>query len=241
MHRPPLQVRAARSAAAVRGRLAEDTRRLLEDAGISQAQLARASGVPESFLSRILAGQAHPSIETYARLATAMGADLAARIYPNTGPALHDRHQARILEALLAGLGPNWQAHTEVAVRRPDRGWIDAVLHERTQSVAVATEIESELRRLEQQVRWASAKAEALPSWPGWPSLAAPAISRLLIVRWTRSTRQIVRSFPRQLAIAYPASPEAALAALQGGAPWPGPALLWARIEPAGIRLVAGR
>lgn len=54
-------------------------------------------------------------METYARLAAALGADLSARLYPNTGPAIRDRHQAGIPEALLALLHPRWRPHTEVA------------------------------------------------------------------------------------------------------------------------------
>ena len=83
---------------------------------------------------------------------------------------------------------PRWQAFTEVAVHRPSRGWIDAVLHEPRDRVAVATELQSELRRLEQLVRWSAAKAASLPSWDGWSRLGdEPRIDRLLVVRRTRA------------------------------------------------------
>jgi hypothetical protein len=106
--------------------------------------------------------------------------------------------------------------------------------------VLVATEVESEIRRIEQTIRWSAAKADALPSWEGWPSLTDPTISRLLVVRWTRTTRQIAREFGRQLGIAYPAHPDAAIAALTGRSPWPGPALIWCRLERSGYSLVSG-
>jgi hypothetical protein len=77
--------------------------------------------VDPGFISRLRAGTARPSLDTYARLATALGADLSVHIYPNTGPGIRDRHQACILEALLAGLHTRWQPFTEVAVRRPSR------------------------------------------------------------------------------------------------------------------------
>ena len=68
------------------------------DAGVKRAVLARAAGVDPSYLGRIEAGTASPSIDTYARLAAALGSDLSVRLYPNTGPTIRDRHQARIAE-----------------------------------------------------------------------------------------------------------------------------------------------
>jgi len=212
-----------------------------EDAGVSLAALARAAGVPGAYVWRIFNGDVRPSIETYARLASVLGADLTARCYPTTGPIIRDRHQARIEEELLAELAARWRPLTEIGVRRPVRGWIDLALHEPRERLVVATEIESQINRLEQQARWSTAKAEALPSWPGWAALGDPQISRLLVVRWTRQNRTIAADFPRQLAAAFPAHPADALAALTGHAPWPGPALVWARTEPAGVRFADGR
>jgi transcriptional regulator with XRE-family HTH domain len=241
MRRTTVGIAADRAALAVRRRLVEDLGRLREDAGISVAALARAADVPPGYVWRILNGEERPSIETYARLAAVLGADLSARLYPTTGPTIRDRHQARILEAMLRGLSPHWHPIPEIGVRSPVRGWIDVGLHDSRGGVIVATEIESEINRLEQQIRWSVANAEALPSWPGWPSLREPTISRLLVVRWTRQTRAIAAEFPRQLAAAFPASPDDALDALTGSSRWPGPALIWARMEVAGVRLVAGR
>jgi len=181
-------------------------------------------------------------MDTYAKLALALGSDLSARLYPNTGPSIRDRHQARMLEALLAQLHPRWRAYPEVAVRRPSRGWIDVVAHDDRAGVLVATEIQSDLRRLEQLLRWFPEKVASLPSWEGWTqigALAAP--SQLLIVRSTRTTRTIGREFERQLAAAYPAHPADALAALTGTVSWPGNALVWAEIERDRVRFIGRR
>ncbi|HLX35774.1 MAG TPA: hypothetical protein VKR30_11110 [Candidatus Limnocylindrales bacterium] len=75
-------------------------------------------------------------------------------MYPNTGPTIRDRHQARILEWLLGQLDPRWRSFTEVAVRQPGRGWIDLVMFEPREGLLVATEIQSGLQRLDQIVRW---------------------------------------------------------------------------------------
>ena len=214
-----------------------------EDAGVSRLLLARSSGVDPGYLCRIEAGTERPSLEVYARLAAGLGADLSVRLYPNTGPAIRDRHQARILEALLAVRHPRWHAYPEVAVRRPSRGWIDVGFHDPRDRILVATEIQSELRRLEQLIRWASEKAVSLPSWDGWAALGEePGVSLLLVVRDTRSTRAIAREFGRVLRAAYPAHPDDALAALTGQSPWSGASILWAvsgRAAADGVRIVA--
>jgi transcriptional regulator with XRE-family HTH domain len=246
--------RAARSAAIRRHTaLVADLDRLRADAGVTVEQLAREAGIDPGYLRRILArldqrdaqhSASHPapSIETYQRLASALGADLSTRVYPNTGPAIRDRHQARMLELVLGRLHPRWGPFTEVAVRRPSRGWIDLGLHDSAAHLFIAGELESGLHRLEQQIRWSAEKAASLPSWEGWAHLGEePASSRLLVVRRTRATRAVAREFGRQLRVAYPAHPDDALAALTGTAPWPGSALVWAVLDGPRSRLAAGR
>jgi len=231
-----------RRATHARNGLAEDLLRLCEDAGVPQRALARGSGVSQAYVARILAGRASPSIETYTRLAIPLGADLSARLYPTTGPTIRDRHQARILEGLLATLDRRWRPFTEVAVHRPGRGWIDCAIHGARERVLVAAEIQSGLRRLEQLIRWSTEKASSLPSWEGWQQFEdAPDVSRLLIVRRTRATVDVAHTFARQRLVAYPAHPDDALAALTGDRPWPGPALVWAQLDARGVRLVGRR
>jgi len=232
---------AARMSSRLHRGLAEDIDRLRADAGLSVTALGRASGVDPGYLHRIIAGTERPSHQTYARLAVALGADLTSRLYPNTGALVRDRHQARMLEALLGVVHPRWDLHTEVAVRRPSRGWIDAVLHDPREGVIVAVELQSELRRLEQLVRWSGEKAASLPSWDGWAQLdEEPRTSQLLLVRRTRTTRAVAAELARQLRVAFPAHPDDALAALTGTAPWPGAALVWVAMDGRGARLIAG-
>ncbi len=237
-----LQQAADRRISVLRRRLVEQLCQLHADAGISIRQLAAAAGLTHPYVARVLAGTESPTPEAYGRLAAVLGADLSMRLYPNTGPAIHDRHQAPILECLLRARHPRWEAFTELAVRRPSRGWIDVAFHEPRERVLVATEIEGALHRLEQMVRWTTAKADSLPSWDGWARFSdTPAVSRLLVVRRTRATRQIAREFAAQLHVAYPAHPDDAVGALTGTTAWPGPALVWAVIEHERARLVQGR
>jgi transcriptional regulator with XRE-family HTH domain len=241
MRRTRIEIAADRAAALMRRRLTEDLDRLCRDAGVSQRQLAAATGLSRSFVWRIANGEARPSLETYALLAAALGADPVARLYPTTGPLVRDRHQAPILEELIGLLHPRWAPHPEARVRRPSAGWIDVALVERRAKLVVATEIQSEINRVEQQIRWSQEKAASLPSWDGWAALEDPAVSRLLIVRSTRTSRRVASEFTRQLRAAYPAHPADALASLAGDAPWPGASLVWARIAAGRVRFEASR
>jgi transcriptional regulator with XRE-family HTH domain len=241
MSDPRVARASARMSARVHRGLAEDIDRLRTDAGLTVAALARAAGVDPGYLHRILAGTERPSHESYARLAAALGADLVSRLYPDTGPLVRDRHQARMLEVLLRVLHPRWRVFTEVAVRRPSRGWIDAVLHDPREGVVVAVEVQSDLRRLEQLVRWSSEKAASLPTWDGWASLGEePRTSQLLLVRRTRTSKATASAFSSQLRVAYPAHPDDAYAALTGSVPWAGAALVWARVDGSHTHLVTG-
>ena len=234
---------AERAAALTAQRFREDVERLRTDAGVSIPELAAGARVGTSYLYRILDGAARPSDAVRARLAVALGADLSVRLYPTTGPLVRDRFQGPILEAILAAHHPRWRAFSEVRVTRPSRGWIDAAFHEPGERVIVASEIQSELRRIEQLIRWAGEKAASLPSWEGWDRLgAAPQISRLLVVRRTRATRATAADFARQLRLAYPAHPDDALAALTtASTPWPGPVMVWAEVAAGRARLLQGR
>ncbi|MBI2777037.1 MAG: helix-turn-helix transcriptional regulator [Chloroflexi bacterium] len=223
--------------------LARDLTVLREDAGLSQRRLAGVAGISQGHLSRIESGEAGGSVETYSRLALALGADLAMRLYPSTGPSIRDRHQVRIVEALLASRAARWRAAVEVPVWRPVRGWIDVVLADPQSGAVVAVEVESSLRRIEQLLRWSTAKAEALPSARDWPfgTAGGPTpVSRLLVVRSTRATREAGALAAETFAASLPGDPRQALAALTGEGSWPGPSLLWARERVDGsIRLAA--
>jgi transcriptional regulator with XRE-family HTH domain len=223
-------------------RLAAEIGRLRDDTGLSQRALSEAAGVDSGYMSRIEQGRVRPTVETYLRIATSLGADFSAHLYPNTGPTIRDRHQAPILEALIEFLHPRWQPFPQVAVRRPSRGWVDVVLHDARADLLVATEIVSEVRRIEQLIRWSKEKADSLPSWNQWPRFeATTGISQLVIVRRTRTNLTVAREFDGQLRLGWPVHPADALESLTGTAPWPGPTLFWAETGGPGVRFLATR
>jgi transcriptional regulator with XRE-family HTH domain len=217
--------------------LGTEIRRMREDAGRSQAAVSRASGISQAHVSAMEAGTARPSLEAILAITAALGCDLSVRMFPGTGPRIRDRIQVAMSEALLASLHPRWRAQPEVPVYRPVRGVIDLVLTDATAHVVVPTELQSELRRVEQQIRWSAQKADALASMP---ELAGDRVSRLLVVRNTADMRETVRAAARTLAAAYPARAADAIASLTSDRPWPGAALFWANVERGEARILDG-
>ncbi len=241
-----------KSARTINGRATRDLRILLGneirrqrlDAGLSIRQVATEAGIDDGFLSLIERGLREPSLAVLTTIARALGGDLRVRIYPGTGPRLRDPIQAAIVEALLREIHARWQRDLEVPVYRPARGVIDLVLHEPSPAVIVASEIQSELRRLEQLLRWSHEKADSLRSATMWrfgADLAAPRIDRLLVVRSTLANRRTVSAVAETLRTEFPGSTADAYRALTTpGAPWPGSAILWASVERGAARILDG-
>jgi len=169
-----------------------------------------------------------------AAIARVLGGRLRMRIEPGSGPLIHDHIQAAMLQALLPLIRPRWARFLEVPVHRPVRGMIDLVLADQPANLLIANEFQSQVRRLEQLLRWAMEKAEALRNVPDLAprgTAGPPTISRLLVLRSTAATRALERTFGHLLATAYPADSRDVLAALTGNAPWPGPGILWMDVD----------
>jgi len=220
-------------------------RQILEartEAGVSQAQLSHCAGLAPSYVWRIEAGLANPSVNALTAVAVCLGCDLGVRLFPTSGPRLHDRWQAPMVEALIRAAGLDWHATPEVPVPTA-RGVIDLVLR-RGPDLIVVCECHSELRRLELAIRRLGEKADAMARLE--PSAN---VSRLLAVRSTAATRAIARTYEATLAAAFPAPARLTLDALRGDGPWAGSGMLWLRVEggrasvmeraPRGVRAVS--
>ncbi len=211
--------------------IGDDLFRIRTDLAATQAQVAREAGIDRSHLTRIEAGTTNASVETLISVATALGADVSVRLYPGRGPRLTDRHQARMIETLLRQLASVWRPHLEVPVFRPARGFVDAVFERLDRPLLVVSEAQSTLRRLEQQIRWAEEKSSSIGSSDLVGPGPLPAVSKLLILRSTATTRDLARAFEATLRTAYPAPSRAAVASLLDGAAWPGASIVWIRID----------
>ena len=218
-------------------RLGAELRAMREDSGLSQRTVASVARIARSHLTEIEAGDAEPSLVVLERIGMALGADLGVRYFANTGPRIRDHLQVAMSEALLRALHPRWRATPEVPVYRPVHGVIDLVLEERAGSTTVATELHSQVRRVEQQIRWQTQKMDALAALPDQDGRS---VSRLLVVRNTQATRDVVRAAAATVAAAYPARTADAVASLRDGTPWPGAAIAWMRLDRGGASLLDG-
>lgn len=247
--RSRVETRAELRAEEVRRAVAGDLRRLLEDSGIRPVALARAAGVSPSMVSRIMLAQREASLETLARIAGALGGDVSVHLVPGAGIAIHDATQARMVDAFVHALHRRWTPFLEVPVRTPARGAIDVVLADSIDRGLIATEVQSQLRRAEQAVRWANEKAAALTSTDLYRMATAavddgdgsrPAISRLLVLRSTQATRAVVAELSASFAAAYPVEASVAVEALRGGLAWPGAAIVWMTVHGREAHLMDG-
>jgi transcriptional regulator with XRE-family HTH domain len=218
--------------------IGQDLERLRLDAAATRSSVAAAAGVDRTFYGRIETGDAHPSLETLVALSIALGAEPSVRLFAGTGPRLTDRHQARMVEAVLRDLAPVWRTHLEVPVWKPSRGVIDAVLERSSPDLLVLTEFQSTLARLEQQLRWMAEKAASIGSSTLVGDRPVPPTSRLLVLRTTDAIRTLARQFEATLATAYPARCADAIRALRTGSPWPGDAIIWVRLDGEVVRLL---
>ena len=217
-----------------------DIERVRLDIGWSRRMLAARAGISPGYLSAVLAGDREPSVAVLEALASALGGDLSIRLYPNTGPAVRDRFQARIVEAVLRIAAPTWRPAVEVAVRYPARGSIDLVLDSPARGLIVASEIHSRIDRVEQLLRWAGDKAASLPSSDLWRTIDDERrIDRLLIIRSTADTREVARRFEQTLSVAYPARSADVVDSLTSDtAPWPGAGILWVDVRADEVRIL---
>jgi transcriptional regulator with XRE-family HTH domain len=230
---------AGRQATRLQNQLGAQVRDLRTDAGLSLRELAAAAGVDAGYLGQVELGLREPSFSVLAAIGEALGADLSVRFYPNTGPRVRDHIQAAIVEELLRIAHPRWRRFTEVPVYRPARGRVDTVLYDSSAALVVATEVHSQIRRLEQQQGWSNLKAESLPSADFWRHLdREPRISQLLVLRSTRATRELVGAFEGTIRAVYPARCADVFAALIGDGQWLASGLLWAKVDGGAVRIL---
>jgi len=237
--RSPCTANGRRSRAVLAVVLAE-LDRARRDAGVSLRQLSLVCGVSEPYLSLVFAGRREPSVSVLTAITRALGGDLSIRYYPSGGPQIYDRSQAPIIEELLRIAHPTWDRSVEVAVLRPVRGFVDVVFDSQTRATTIATEVESRLDRLEQQIRRADEKARSIPSSDLWRSIDGDrAIHRLLVIRSTAATREVARRFESTLRAAYPERAADVYAALsEPDRPWPGHGILWANLRGDTVRIL---
>jgi transcriptional regulator with XRE-family HTH domain len=206
------------------------------EAGVTQAELAKAVGIDQAHICRIEAGLAAPSLATLVSMSACLGNEVGVRLFPAPGPRLVDRFQAPMVETVIRRLDPRWHPAPEVVVPAA-RGVIDLVLSLADGTLHIACECHSELRRLELVIRRSNEKALGLEA----SKAVHGTTSRLLVLRSTERTRAIARVYEATLAAAFPARTADAVAALiTPDRPWPGPAVVWVRLDGSPAELLDG-
>jgi transcriptional regulator with XRE-family HTH domain len=229
--RSRLQIEADRRAAEQARRVGSELRQLREDCGLGQGVVARAAGISAAHLCRIEAGQTDASRRALARIAAVLGPDVSERIFPNTGPRIRDRLQAPILESLLT-----------ISIQ-------GGAVTSRSGSPAACGALSISSSSMLQTWSWPGRSSRASAAWsssfggatrrqersanrrPVSGAGESAVVSRLLVLRSTASSREIVRAHSEVLRTESPARACDAYTSLTGAASWPGPALIWARLE----------
>jgi len=192
-------------------------------AGLTLAQVERATGISTTELSRIERGKAPwVSISSLNRIAAAVGVDIWTKTYPG-GEPLRDIAHVRLTDAFRALLGPSLLVRAEVPIGDPRdlRAW-DLTLTERADGTC-GVELETRLLDAQDQLRRLNRKA------------ADGGVDRvLLVVADTRANRLAVRAARGMLAPAFTIDDPDAYDALADGRIPPRDALVFVRIPAKG-------
>jgi transcriptional regulator with XRE-family HTH domain len=153
--------------------MGDDLRRLRVDAGVTLRELADITGIDASHIARIEKGTTHASVRALTALAIALGADMSVRFFAGSGPRIHDRFQAPMLESTIRSLASCWQPGLEVVVPGPRRGIADIVLtHRQIRSWSSARRSPSSVGSSSRCVGWRrrprrSRTRTGIGPWPG--------------------------------------------------------------------------
>jgi transcriptional regulator with XRE-family HTH domain len=224
-------------------RTAEEVRTLRLDAGVSLRELSDVTGLHPSYLARIEAAERQASVEALTAIGIALGAELSLKYFTGSGPRIVDRFQLAMADSFVRALDSRWSVRLEVPVTKPARGVIDAVLADRTAPLVVASEFQSEFRRVEQQIRWNNEKADGLAArlTEEAGGKSTPSVSQLLVLRSTTATREIARRYEAVMRVAYSArSADLVKALTTADVRWPGPGIVWMRLENGKADLLEG-
>jgi transcriptional regulator with XRE-family HTH domain len=208
-------------------RLGEEFAALRLRADLTQAAVGRALGVDRTMISRLELGDPRVGLLTRFRVAALLGADLRLSAYTRSGPLIRDTAQARIVEAVLAGIDRRWKRTVEAPVPGADRRSIDLRLD--GPAGVILCEVESRVGSLEEIVRELHSKRDAVRSTRG--VISGSPIRVVLILPRTRHHLEIVRHHPKTIEAAFSMPSAAVAAALQDAAiPWTGDGILWSKV-----------
>lgn len=220
-YRERIAVAGDRKAQTLRERIGSEIHALRLDVGFTQAELARRAEVAQSVVCDVEAGRSKCSIETFARLGTALGYDLGAlRLFPGNGVSLRDSGQLAIAELIVGEADARWRLDLEMPVGDPpDRRAADVVLLSSIEALHI--EIMRGLFELDSQYRRERLKQEALTK-----KLNVP-VRLVLALPDRASTRRVVSRYVDLISVALPRSSREVWQAIRTGEPLGADGLLW--------------
>ena len=173
--------------------------------GLSQGAVARALGLSQPWVSRVENGeQPNLSIRDTARLASIVGLELSARVFPG-GPPLRDAAHIALLERFRARLARTirWRLEAPVPIAGDQRA-IDALLSAGAERAGVEAEVR--IRDVQVVLRRVNLKQR---------DAALPVM--ILLVAATNANRLAVRSAEAELRAAFPLRTREVLAEVTEG------------------------
>jgi len=184
--------------------------------GMSQADLARRVGIPQSTVSQIERGQLAASI------AAAVGMQLSVRLYPTGQVHLRDSGQLAIAQLLIAQSNAAWRPILEHPIgAAPDLRAADLVLV--SPAEVIHLEIERNLGDFQAQLRAGMLKRDDLAKRYAQP------VRFVLVLRDSARLRGIVNAYAPAITTVLPTMSRNILAGLRTGEPLGADGLLWVR------------
>jgi len=176
-------------------------------------------------VSQVERGVVDASLEVLASLSSAVGCQLAVRLYPADGVRLRDSGQLELARFVCAQADPRWRARFEVPIGRPpDRRAGDIVLDQAAE--AILLEIETRLSDFQAQLRSAQLKRASLSE-----HLVSP-VRLVIALRDTSGNRRLVAAHSDVVRQALPLNAARVWRSIRGGTPLGGDGLIWLRTRP---------
>lgn len=186
--------------------LAKELRDARIKAGRRQADVAKATGISASELSRIELGQpAALQFQTVAMVGAVVGLDVVLKVYPGDH-VLSDETQVRLLRALRERLGPGWSWRFEAQVGPGDQRTWDSRGWHADGGITVMVEAETRVRDFQGVLRRIVPKREA-----------AGSPRTILLAADTRTNRAAIAAARDELTAEFPVGTRDALRALASG------------------------
>jgi transcriptional regulator with XRE-family HTH domain len=213
---------ARRQAAELVRRVGRELRIARVTLGLSQVELARRVGIPQSSISEIERGALAANLARHSRLAAAVGMQLSVRLYPNGQIGLRDSGQLSIAQLLIAQAHAAWRPILEHPIgQAPDLRAADLVLISSVEVIHV--EIERNLGDFQAQLRGGTLKRNDLATRYAQP------VRFVLVLPDTARLRRIVQAYAPAITAAMPRNSREVLTALRSGEPLGADGLLWVR------------